>query len=235
MRPDLTAASQPRWHGRAQCGFSLIELAIALGIAGLLAGGLLLAMGAQLDQQNRQLAARQFDDLRDSLLGFLLSQGRLPCPADPSLADSAPAAGQEDCSRQHGIVPWVTLGLPAADPWGRRLTYYASERFTGAPATPGGAAFTLDTVGNANVLDVNGKTVASALPLVVVSHGPNGLGGWLGNGSRMSGASGSEAENADADLTFVAETPGSAGSDDLLLWISSDQLKARLAAAGRLP
>lgn len=218
-----------------QRGFSLLELSIALVVAALLGSGLLFRLTAQRELQDRQDNARQFETLRETLLGFALTLGRLPCPADPALPDTAPTAGSEDCTRQHGVLPWVTLARPANDPWGRRLTYYASDRFSGAPAAAGGTAFTLDTVGNANILDEAGKTVASALPLVVVSHGANGLGGWLADGTRYGSAAGGEAENADADLTFVQPAPGSPGNDDQLFWLGADQLKARLVAGGRLP
>lgn len=218
-----------------QRGFSLLELSIALVIAALLGSGLLFRLSAQREQIDRQEALRQLDLLRDSLRGYALAHGRLPCPADPALPDADAAAGLENCARQHGALPWITLGVPGRDPWGRRYTYYASERFSGAPLTPGGAAFTLDTDGNAIVYDDTGKIVASGLPTALLSHGPNGAGGWLADGSRTTDGSSGEQENADADLSFISPTPGNSANDDLLYWITADQMKAWLVSGGRLP
>lgn len=218
-----------------QNGFSLLELGIVLLVVALLGGGLLPRLSGLQAQSQRQEDRMRLDQARDTLLGFALSQGRLPCAADPGLPAADPRAGEEACPREHGVLPWVTLGLPATDPWGHRYTYYASQRFTGGPLTPGGAAFALDTTGNASVFDLSGKLQASALPAVIVGHGANGLGAVLEDGSRLPGATGSEAENADADLTFILPPPGSTLIDDQLAWVSADLLKARLIAAGRLP
>ena len=210
-------------------------MSLVLLILSLLGSGLVSSLAAQGEAQRRRDAQDQLTLYRELILGFSLANGRLPCPAPPALAEGDPLAGVEDCTRQHGVLPWVTLSAAQLDPWGRRLTYFASDRFTGPPATAGGAGFGLDTVGNANVLDSLGKTLASGLPVLFFSHGPNGLGAYLADGGRFGVASGPEAENADADLTFVQAAPGSLTQDDLLAWISSEQLKARLVSAGRLP
>ncbi len=222
-------------HKPRQNGISLLELSIVLCIVTLLGTGALFNLSAHVEQQRRQDAIKQLAEIRELILGFALSQGRLPCPASPALPNSDSTAGLEDCTRQHGVLPWITLATPEIDPWGHRLTYFASNRFTGTPQSPGGSSFDLDTTGNANVLDTTGKTTASAIPLIVLSHGPNGLGAYQANGEKLGTPSGSELENSDADLTFIQVTPGVASNDDLLTWISADQLKARLVTGGRLP
>ena len=56
--------------------------------------------------------------IRQGLLGYAMSHGRLPCPADPALADSHAQAGLAlpdtgmPCQRQAGVLPWKTLGAP---------------------------------------------------------------------------------------------------------------------------
>jgi len=134
------------------------------------------------------------------------------------------------------VLPWVTLGLPELDPWGRRFTYYAHSNFT-APVPSGAlASFTLDTLGNANIKanGSSGGNVASDLPAVVVSHGSRGTGAYLPSGVQLPGAVGDEAENADADLTFISRTQD--GSfDDLVTWVVPSILKSKMVAAGRLP
>lgn len=231
---------------RRPSGFTLVELSIVLIIVALLSSGLLLGLSAQRTARNDSDARQQLDEAREALLGFAITNGRLPCPADPALASNG--AGREDrpdastsCSREHGVLPWATLGLPETDPWGQRLTYYAHNLYTAPlPADPSArASFTLDTIGNANVLnlpasDPASRTIASALPAVVVSHGHRGAGAYTATGSQLAGAAGEELENADADTSFIAHPPND-GFDDVVVWIVPGILKSRLVAAGRLP
>ena len=230
MKPP---SSKPPRH---KTGFSLVELAIVLVIVALLASGLLVGIAAQRNAAETIDAQRQLENVRETLTGFALTHGRLPCPALPNLASSDANAGVENCAQPHGVLPWVTLGVPEVDPWGRRFTYYAHGSFTAA--VPGGAlaSFTLDTVGNANVKASSGSSgnVASDLPAVVVSHGSRGAGAWQPNGSQLPGAAGDEAENADADLTFISRTQDG-NFDDLVTWIVPSILKSKMVAAGRLP
>jgi prepilin-type N-terminal cleavage/methylation domain-containing protein len=96
------------------------------------------------------------------------------------------------------------------------------------------------------------RLVARELAAVVLSLGPNGLGGVDAAGAPLSAPpAGAEDElrNLDLDATFVARdrsapTPGCRDSaaaappcefDDLLLWVSPHVLYNRLVIAGRLP
>ncbi len=225
--------SKPPRHGT---GFTLVELAIVLVIVALLASGLMVGIAAQRNAAETIDAQRQLENIRETLTGFALTHGRLPCPALPNLTSSDASVGVENCAQPHGVLPWVTLGLPEVDPWGRRFTYYAHGSFTGAVPSGALASFTLDTVGNANVKAGSGSSsnVASDLPAVVVSHGSRGAGGWQPNGSQLPGVSGDEAENADADLTFISRTQDG-NFDDLVTWIVPSILKSKMVAAGRLP
>jgi hypothetical protein len=72
-----------------------------------------------------------------AIVQFVMQQKRLPCPADGRLASTNANAGLErrnagSCNvngagtEQHGVVPWITLGLSesdATDGWNRRFTY----------------------------------------------------------------------------------------------------------------
>lgn len=231
-------------------GFSLVELAVVLVIVALLSSGLMLGLSAQRDSAANQEVQRQLDTAREVLLGFAMTNGRLPCPAIPTLASGAANAGLEDranansaCNRSHGVLPWATLGLPETDPWGQRLSYFVNSRFSAPVTATAQSSFTLasgvapDNAGLANVtnLTIHGASnVAIEISAVIVSHGSRGQGGYQPSGGQLVGALGDEAENADADLTFVADTP-STDFDDLLTWISPNLLKSRLVAAGKLP
>ena len=126
-------------HGHPQRGFSLVELTIVLVIVALLSGGLMLGLAAQRDANNYQEAQRQLDSAKEALFGFAISNGRLPCPATATLANTDSNAGKENCTAEHGVLPWSTLGLPETDPWGQRLTYFARNQFT-ATLTAGALA-----------------------------------------------------------------------------------------------
>lgn len=235
---------KPPSHASQQ-GFSLVELTVVLVIVALLAGGLMFGLGAQREAAALQDARRQLDTVREALLGFAMANGRLPCPAPANLPNNDANAGRENCASPHGVIPWVLLGLQETDPWGQRLTYFASSKFTATPVAPAQASFTmttgLDTIvppDNAGLADIwnfqNTAKVAIDLAAVVVSHGPNGTGGYRPDGSQIAGASGRELENSNATQDFVADTP-TPSFDDLLVWISPHLLKSRLVAVGKLP
>jgi prepilin-type N-terminal cleavage/methylation domain-containing protein len=230
-------------RSRPERGFTLLELSIVLIVLALLGGGLLNALGAYRQIAYEQEARRQLDEAREALIAYAIANGRLPCPAAPGIATEHAGAGTEDrpnaganCTRDHGVLPWSTLGLRETDPWGRRLTYHASPLFTGPITGEAHAAFTLETTGTAAIRasTTASNDLASGLAAVIVLHGANGLGGVLPSGQTIPGAQGNEAENCDADTIFITRPPGE-GFDDLPVWISADQLKLKLTAVGKLP
>lgn len=98
------------------------------------------------------------------------------------------------------------------------------------------AAFTLGSLGSYNVRATTGGTiVANRIPAVVVSHGKNGFGAYLQDGSQIAASSDSdESENSNGDSNFVSKSP-SPTYDDLVGWVSSNTLFNRMVAAGKLP
>lgn len=230
---------------RQQEGFSLVELTIVLIIVALLSGGLMMTLSSQHNQIQNNEAQAQLQLINDALLGFAMTNGRLPCPADPTIA-SVGGAGNEDkpnansaCNREYGAIPWQTLGIKETDPWGNRFTYFVGHEFadplTNAEITNGmRTRFTLSTLGRANILDGQGVSIASNIPAVIVSHGSQGAGAHQSDGSQLPGAAGEEAKNADVDLNFVSHTP-TGNFDDLVNWIVPTVLMSRMVAVGKLP
>ena len=222
-------------------GFTLIELAIALAIVGLLLGMLIVPLSTQVDQQRMSDTQKQLNLMSDAILGFAVANGRLPCPATPGTASTTAGAGLENkgvptCNINEGVVPWATLGLPETDAWGRRFTYRVTAAFADDPTGGLQASLALTdsgtiTITTGGAAPVNITTTAAA---VIVSHGKNGLGAYKSDGAQLAGAAGDELENANANAIFVAKTPDPA-FDDLVAWISSNVLKSRMVAAGRLP
>ena len=64
-----------------QNGFTLLEMAIVLMIVGLLLGGMLVPLTAQMDQRNFTETRKSLDDIQQALIGYAIINGRLPCPA----------------------------------------------------------------------------------------------------------------------------------------------------------
>lgn len=118
-------------------GFTLAELAIVLVIVALLTGGMMMSLSTQQAIQQRTQTERQLNEIRDAMLGFAASNGRLPCPAtDASNGLEYFCNSESDCSTPttvvpashgrcqqffNGYVPGATLGLAPLDNQGRVL------------------------------------------------------------------------------------------------------------------
>jgi prepilin-type N-terminal cleavage/methylation domain-containing protein len=119
--------------GARERGFTLIELAIVMLVMGLLLAGLVMPLGARVEQQRIDETTRQLDDIRIALLGHALANDALPCPATPASNGQA-ASTAAGCVARHGFVPAVTLGLHGGrnedqlllDAWGNPLRYSVS-------------------------------------------------------------------------------------------------------------
>ena len=242
-------------------GFTLIEMAMVLFIVALLLGGLLPTLSGQVEQRRVSETRKQLDEIQQAVIGFAIINGRLPCPADRTIATIpgvANGAGQEattgvgiamTCTNTTGnaawgVLPWATLGVSETDAWGRRFTYRVTAAFAdGADGTGSascaittGISFQLCSSGNLNVLSSSGgSNVASNVPAAIVSHGANGLGAYTPSGSPISGATGDELENADNNNTFVSRDFIQNGFDDIVIWISPNTLMNRMVTAVKLP
>jgi type II secretory pathway pseudopilin PulG len=257
-------------------GFTLVELAMVLFIVMLLIGGLLMPLSAQNEVRGRQETDRALSNIREALIGFAVVNGRLPCPADRTIASGVANAGLEAvtvaggpcaCTAAvsgianiggaacddaapggvTGVLPWATLGLAETDAWGNRYSYRVTTRFARlasgqavfggacAPASnPIAAAFALCSTGEMSVkIAVGGTDIATAVPVIVVSHGRNTLGAYMTNGTQNPGvvAGSDEAENANGDVNFVTNSV----IDDQLIWLPTSILMGRMLSAGKLP
>ncbi|HYS74804.1 MAG TPA: type II secretion system protein [Burkholderiales bacterium] len=121
-------------------GFTLAELAVAVAIIGLLLAGALIPFSTQIDVRNTADTQRAMESVREAIIGFAQANGRLPCPADGSIAAGLANAGTEQfngtsCTASLGVVPWATLGAPETDAWGRRFSYRVSPVFADISAS----------------------------------------------------------------------------------------------------
>lgn len=241
-------------------GFTLVEMAVVLVIIGLLLGGLLMPLSAQVENRRVSETQKALDEINQALIGFAVVNGRLPCPASGAIATGSAGAGVEQttgsgstlaCSAAEGVLPWATLGVNELDAWGRRYGYRVTTLFARGlpqttfgctpPSNPTSAAFALCTPGDITVKDSSaGNSIASNIPALVLSYGPNGLGAYTSAGTQISaaGAGTDEAENTNGNATFVSHPPSSAAGnafDDLVIWLSPNTLFNRMVSAQKLP
>ncbi len=183
---------------RLQAGFSLLELAIVLLIVGLMLGGLIMPLSARMDQQKVETTRRQLEQVRQALVGYALARDALPCPATPA-SDGLAATTATGCTRQHGFVPAVTLGLPGPlnrdklllDAWGSPIRYSVSNSdangngqwdfvrpgemraATLAALAPSLDVCTTTTGSSATACASSATTITATAPVVLVSLGRN--------------------------------------------------------------
>ncbi|OGT30090.1 MAG: hypothetical protein A2W28_10425 [Gammaproteobacteria bacterium RBG_16_51_14] len=156
-----------------QKGFTLIELAIVLFIAGLILVGVLTPLATQIEQKERQNTQDVLNDIEEALYGFTVANGRLPCPdcRDNTGTCAGVAAneindGQADeinapleCATAEGNLPWVDLAVPEFDIWGRHYIYRVDKDFadatdgTGCGTATVGVSFELCSDGNLEIKD----------------------------------------------------------------------------------
>lgn len=141
-------------------GFSLIELALIVGIIGLMAGSALQTYRNYATQKVLLTNQATKKAVSDALARFFYEHKRYPCPGDPSLPPSDPNAGVENCLSSltgngcvggvcringartisgvtstvlTGTLPSVTMGVTlksTLDGWGSKLGYAVTETMT---------------------------------------------------------------------------------------------------------
>jgi prepilin-type N-terminal cleavage/methylation domain-containing protein len=221
-----------------QKAFTLIELSVVLFIISLLMVGLLGPVGTQIESQERQQTIDTMNDIMESLYGFAVINGRLPCPDTGGDGISDPVASGT-CTNPNGDgwLPWQTLGLSFQnDVWGNRFKYHVTTPGfttvdTGTCAADGeldlcqSGTITIltrgdDTATGAVVESKFQYNAATLVPAVVVSHGKNALGATTSTGTVLTAttAGTDEVENDDAntDANFYSRTfsEGAAGCTD---------------------
>lgn len=100
---------------KAQRGFTLVELAIAMVILGLVLTGFALALSQQVQQRQLTDTRTALQQANDALIAFVVANARLPCPAVAGSNGQEALAGVGGCTAPAGFLPAVTLGLPNLD------------------------------------------------------------------------------------------------------------------------
>lgn len=240
-------------------GFTLIELAIVLVIIGVLVGSFIGTIGARIDTTRRVETIDSLEEIKQTILGYAYSSTgpNLPCPdCTSACTGGTPNDGIEDrnsgaCSAGSNVgnLPWITLGLGVSDVWHTRYRYWADPVFAD-DGTVSGVTFTLTDNASGTILTrspdgSSTPTLATNVVMVIFSHGKNTYGGTSSEGDARPAipvANTDESENTDSNAVFVSRSPSgpeatTAGGefDDILLWMSEYELKARMVEIGRLP
>ena len=244
-----------------QKGFTLVELAVVLVIVGILLSSFIGTLATRIEATQKSETIEELREIKQAMFAYAYVNGYLPCPdcavangncaaaqVGDGIADHNGAVCRED--EETGNVPWVTLGLGRGDAWGTRYRYAVQNEFSDETSP-----FTVDTaVGTAEirepdfVADATGAvehTLADNVVAIIFSHGKNGYGGIGENGvakNAIPAANTDEAKNADDDAIFYMRTETGVDAaiaggefDDLVIWISEYELKAKMVQAGKLP
>lgn len=124
-----------------QRGFSLIEIALVLVIVGLALGGIMSALGPQLENRKVGETQERIKQASEAIMAFAMVNRRLPCPATAASAgievvSAGPAGTRGECANPNGgFVPARTLGLGEQGPdglmqdaWGFGIRYAVDQR-----------------------------------------------------------------------------------------------------------
>lgn len=106
----------PKKAKAGQHGFSLIEISLVLVIFGLALGGIIAAIGPQLELRKYSNTQKQLDEINEAIVAFALVNRRLPCPATVN------SAGRESfCTNGGGpgLAGCGTEAFPPATPVGQ--------------------------------------------------------------------------------------------------------------------
>lgn len=225
---------------RISSGFSLIEMAIVLFIVALLLGGLLPTVSSQMEQQHRSETRKQLNEIQQALIGFAVINKRLPFAACGTIATGNTNAGVElipasaalctTGASDNAVLPWVTLGVGETDGWGKRFSYFVSPNFSAM------GGFALTTTSSLQILN-GGSTISNGTPAIIISHGTNGLGAYISQGTKISNTSAGadEITNSTSSTTSFVSKDVTPSYDDQIVWLSPNILFNRMVAAGKLP
>ncbi len=208
-------------------GFSLIELALVLGISGLMLGFVLQSKQSAAVADCYAATKLQLRDIDGAIQRFSRQRERLPLPAARNVGVEAVTYGREASGgaidaaggASWGALPFQALGLApsyASDCWGNKLTYVVTTALT-TSATVGGY---LDSsvLGNITVRKDASTNSSTTAAYAVISHGEDALGAVKNNYSSgakgwCTGASTLTTQNCLANAATVASAVFNDGRD----------------------
>lgn len=231
-------------------GFTLVEIAVVLVIVGLLVGSFIGTFAERIETTRRDNTNQELSEIKQVLMAYVYTNSPLflPCPdtdMPPNGLENRNVGGDCAAGNAVGSLPWFNLGMAHADAWNTRYSYWVNPDYsinTGFNMTTGEVnSAQINTRINNNAIAIVPNAVA-----VIFSRGKNGFGGVSVEGVNRNPippvGHDDELENADANATFMSryvtdEGVAAAGGafDDILVWINSYELKAKMVETGALP
>lgn len=225
-----TSNSKPR----ADAGFSILELAIVLVILGILGGASIPLLKARMSREAVFKTRENQSQAIGAIAAFVEKNRRFPCPADPKVtgADYGLEPKEKKChkAKAEGILPFRTLGISEAcakDGFKRFMTYAVDPNLADreyenqVENAPGGWITVKNGEGFSVIGDRSGRN-PNFVAFVLISHGENGIGSYLGNGqsTKIVGQNISlhKKENLDGNFVFIETNQ----TDDVMKWVSRD-------------
>ena len=201
---------------RTQGGFTVLEMAFVVIIAGIVLAFLGSAMLAFMEENQVRTTEHRMEQIGQAIDRYLSVNGRYPCPANRFLDASNPNFGRDSCilvdfsgtvqnaTFHIGAVPTRTLNFPdeyLSDAWGRKFTYAVSTDLTDS------LTYRAD-LGTLRVNGVAGTVLDTSAHYAVISHGISGNGAFsLGESNSRyvpCSATSQDRENCDDDRNFVS-------------------------------
>jgi len=238
--------------------YTLIELSISLMIISLIMAGIFSMATGSVVKSKVSSTNDKINKIYRALGVYLITNKRLPCPAslNDGINDSAnfgvesrPSSG--DCggfsgstsNLRYGMVPVRQLNLSsdyAVDDFGNKISYIIDKRYTGDfmtnivkdAASFGTAPSTqLMTIKEKQLDGTSVIDLSQVAIVVILSHGPNGLGAFNANDGtqNLAPSDSGEAENYPStpynsatsyDGVFYSEALNSDDFDDILFFKS---------------
>lgn len=190
--------------------YTLVELAIAVTLLGIIIGSGLTIMTANNNEAQITQLNMNVGRIESAIARFVRQHDRLPCPASPTAAENTSGFAVEDnCDALSpglggivvvnagtgdeiwfGSLPTRSLGLPdrfGFDPWGGRYTYVVAKNFADSLT-----AFSVDTASAAGAMirirdaggnQVNPASTANPVVYALISHGEDKRGAYTKAGT----------------------------------------------------
>jgi prepilin-type N-terminal cleavage/methylation domain-containing protein len=108
---NITGHHYHPYRACREAGVSLIELSLVLAIIGIIISSILIAAVGQTDTAKKSQTEKKLDTLERAFTAYAAINGRLPCPADATIASTSATAGIEYCT---GNLSFTVTSLPVA-------------------------------------------------------------------------------------------------------------------------